>query len=373
LINIIPPHLWHLIHHELYKLTPEDASNFPAWNHKWISDKHGCVKTMKSLVLKAARGSMIYEVDVGFRGLGKSKNGFELFCEVLIGLMEEEKMKKEDKFQLRILKLYVNSLKDIHIETLFKLVKICPKLERLWLCGNEFTRKGCWKVVRMCRDYKLEILFFGNEGWSIGLHKYQKRLGYAPWMRETDECFQLINKVCLIAMQYPSYAFNEALFLPDLKELFGYPSLKDAKYQYDFFFPVGLNFASELSQIWNLEKPSRPDVITLMIKGKKLLEEHLPKLMISNPNISSIFDVIGCDDVVKLANPQILKQILDSLDANTANIFGNLLSNNDVVNNEGIPEILKQIVGLFDVNTANTLGNQVTNSSILGNDELKID
>jgi len=359
LINIIPPRLWDLIRHELCKLTPGDRTNFPCWNHKRISDKDGDAKAMKSLVLKAAKGSMIYEVDISFRGLGLRKNGFELFCEVLIGLMEEEKMKKEDQFQLRILKLYYNNLNDIHLETLFKLVKMCPKLERLWLCGNQLTRKGCWKVVRRCRDYKMEILLFGNEGWSIGLHKYQKKLAYAPWMRESYETLWHINNFGLILMQYPSYAFNEALILPDIKELFGFPSLMDAKYLYDYFCPVDRNLSSELFQIWNVEKAVRPGVVKLMLEVRRQSEQHIDKFMaqlLSNPELSSTLKRLSFesynDRVYNLGNPDVLKSILRE---------------------DGGVQTLKEWVSSVDVNAANIIGNIFSKSSNLDNDELKID
>jgi len=366
LINIIPPHLWHLIHPELYKLTPGDASNFPSWNYNRISEKDRGAKAMKSLVLKSARGSMIYEVDVGFRGLGLSKNGFELFCEVLMELMEEEKMKEGDTFQLRILKLWWNNLKDVHLETLFKLVKICPKLEILFLCGNEFTRKGCWNIVRWCRDYKVEILLFGNEGWSIGLHKYQKRLAFAPWMRETNEMFQQINWFCVILMKYPGYAVNEALMLSDLKELFGYPTLRDAKYQYDLICPVDTDFFGELRQIWNVEKAVRPDVMKLVIEANRQLTQIRQKFL-SNPNISSTLKqacATGFNDVV-LKNPEILKLIVGSVDANTVKIFQDLLTNKDVP--QFVIKELDDLLGAFGMNVADLLGLMV------GNDELKID
>jgi hypothetical protein len=313
MINIIPPNLWQLILHELYKLTPGDASNFPVWNNRRTSEKDSA-KAMKSLVLQSAKGSMIYEVDVGFRFLGKSKNGFQLFCEVLIGLMEQEKMKKDDQFQLKVLKLYWNNLKDIHLDTIYMLVKKCPQLKRLWLSGNEFTRKGCWKAVKWCREFKLDVILIGHEGWSIGLNKYQRRLVNSPWMHETDLTLQLTNYYVITLMRYPSYAFNEILAVQDIKQLFrGISSLAEAKYVHDMFFPMHSNVTREIFQIEDEEKVQRPDSIKLMIKAVKIVQEGgfnwdnvqpmevlLPSLL-SDPDIASIFK--------NLRNPQILKEI----------------------------------------------------------------
>jgi len=363
LINIIPPNLWYFILHELHKMTPGDASNFPVWHYTLISDKDNTAKAMKSLVLKATRGSMIYEVDAGARGLGKSENGFELFCEVLIELMEDEKMREEDQFQLKILKLYLNCLKDTHLETLFKLVKKCPKLEKLWLIGNEFTRKGCWKIVRWCRDYKLDIILYGNEGWSEGLHKYQRRLVPSPWMNETPESNLLVNWYLLTLKRYPSYALNENLAVPDMVQLFGIPSLSQAKYLHDSFFPASAIVAREMGLNEDEEKVSRPELIKVMIKGRAIFEnlgfeldygqltEIIIPQLISNPDISSslkqvMADVVAKDVVANLGNPEFRNQITGSLNENA---------------------------GLLNESAVNLLGNLLTSTLTVDNDELKID
>jgi len=346
LINIIPPNLWQLILHELYKLTPGDASNFAVWSNRKISEKDGA-KAMKSLVLNSAKGSMIYEVDVGYVGLGKSKNGLELFCEVLIELMEQEKMKKEDQFQLKILKLWWNNLKDIHLDTIYMLVKKCPNLKRLWLAGNEFTRKGCWKAVKWCRDYKLDIILIGHEGWSLGLNKYQRRLVNSPWMHETDLTLQLINYYLVTLMRYPSYAFSESLAVPDIKRfLRGITSMAEAKYVHDMFFPADSRRIRELCQAEDEEKVERPDSIKFMIKAVTIVQEGgfnwdsgqpmevLLPLLLSDPEISSMLK--------NLRNPQFLKEITG-------------------------------LLKLLNKNAEKYLENIFKSSSVPGNDELKID
>jgi hypothetical protein len=199
--------------------------------------------------------------------------------------------------------------------------------------------------VGWCRDYKCDILLFGNEGWSLDLHKYQEKLAYSPWMiNMSDECLLMCNYFALILMQYPSYAINETLVVPDIKLLFGHPSLEQAKYLHDYFFPASSTIVRDLDLNEDDEKATRPDVVKLIIKVVPALEK-----------LGLLFNFRNFGQFEGLFR--------------------------QVINNQGICSTLKQFVDVIDIdvvasspneNMVNFLGSIFTSFAV-GNDELKIE
>jgi len=183
-----------------------------------------------------------------------------MFCETLKHYMEKP-------FPLRVLKLRYNGLNDTHVDTLLDLVRDCPKLERLWLPCNEFEG-GCLKIINLCaRRKNLEIILMGNKGWSIQLLTRQRELLSSPWLDETMLCFWFINLFLLVLKENSSYALNEELVIPDLKEICGMPTMEEAKYVYNLFSPP-VDLLSGMAT-----NGPRPAVIAAIIELSKLYLE----------------------------------------------------------------------------------------------------